>query len=112
MCSAATPMPAQMASRRPVPAESCPPVMAVVSLSEMTMVTLEFSFTQSSNPVMPEWVKVAKWTQFNENEMPLYSLPLKIEDAPQGTKSFAIVMEAPMSTQELMALKGALAPKV
>ncbi|MFQ7058308.1 MAG: YbhB/YbcL family Raf kinase inhibitor-like protein [Turicibacter sanguinis] len=35
----------------------------------------------------------AKGTQFNENEMPLYSLPLKIEDAPQGTKSFAIVME-------------------
>ena len=26
----------------------------------------------------------AKGTQFNENEMPLYSLPLKIEDAPQG----------------------------
>ena len=35
----------------------------------------------------------AKGTQYNENEMPLYSLPLKIEDAPQGTKSFAIVME-------------------
>lgn len=54
----AIPMPAQMASRRPVPAESCPPVMAVVSLSEMTMVTSAFSLTQSSSPVMPEWVKV------------------------------------------------------
>ena len=25
--------------------------------------------------------------------MPTYSLPLKIEDAPEGTKSFAVVME-------------------
>ena len=100
MCSGATPMPAQMASRRPVPAESCPPVMAVVSLSEMTMVTLEFSFTQSSNPVMPEWVKV-------ESPMTATAGCTPASEAP-----FAIVMEAPMSTQELMALKGALAPKV
>lgn len=35
----------------------------------------------------------AKGTEFNELEMPLYSLPLKIEDAPQGTVSFAIVLE-------------------
>lgn len=32
--------------------------MAVVSLSEMTITTFEFSFTQSSSPVIPEWVKV------------------------------------------------------
>ena len=25
-------------------------------------------------------------SQFNENGMPTYSLPLKIEDAPEGTK--------------------------
>lgn len=30
---------------------------------------------------------------FNENGMPTYSLPLKIEDAPEGTKSFAVVLE-------------------
>ena len=77
-----------------------PPVMAVVSLSEMTMVTLEFSFTQSSNPVMPEWVKV-------ESPMTATAGCTPASEAP-----FAIVMEAPMSTQELMALKGALAPKV
>ena len=32
-------------------------------------------------------------SQFNENGMPTYSLPLKIEDAPEGTKSFALVLE-------------------
>lgn len=31
--------------------------------------------------------------QFNENGMPNYSLPLLIENAPEGTKSFAIVLE-------------------
>ena len=53
-----------------------------------------------NRPVMPEWVKVespitatAGWT-------------------PASEAPFAIVMEAPMSTQESMALKGALAPKV
>lgn len=30
---------------------------------------------------------------FNENGMPTYSLPLKIEDAPEGAKSFAVVLE-------------------
>lgn len=32
-------------------------------------------------------------TQFNENGVPTYSLPLKIENAPYGTISFAIVLE-------------------
>ena len=32
-------------------------------------------------------------SHFNENGMPTYSLPLKIEDAPEGTKSFAVVLE-------------------
>lgn len=32
-------------------------------------------------------------TQFNENGVPTYSLPFQIEDAPEGTKSFAIVLE-------------------
>lgn len=32
-------------------------------------------------------------SQFNENGMPTYSLPLKIENAPQGAKSFALVLE-------------------
>lgn len=32
-------------------------------------------------------------TQFNENGVSTYSLPFQIEDAPEGTKSFAIVLE-------------------
>lgn len=32
-------------------------------------------------------------TQFNESGMPTYSLPLKFEDAPQNTKSYAVVLE-------------------
>lgn len=32
-------------------------------------------------------------TQFNENGVPTYSLPFKIENAPDKTQSFAIVME-------------------
>ncbi|WP_330394133.1 YbhB/YbcL family Raf kinase inhibitor-like protein [Lachnoclostridium sp. An181] len=35
----------------------------------------------------------ANGTQFNENGMPSYSLPLKIEGAPDETVSFAIVLE-------------------
>ena len=30
-------------------------------------------------------------TQFNENGVPTFSLPLKIEEAPEGTVSFAVV---------------------
>ena len=32
-------------------------------------------------------------TQFNENGMPAYSLPLKIEHAPQGTVTHSLVLE-------------------
>ena len=32
-------------------------------------------------------------TQFNENGVPTYSLPLKIENAPEGTCSYALVLE-------------------
>ncbi|ONI44211.1 phosphatidylethanolamine-binding protein [Candidatus Epulonipiscioides gigas] len=32
-------------------------------------------------------------TQFNENKVPTYSLPIKIEDAPEDSVSFAIVIE-------------------
>ena len=53
-----TPIPAQIDSIRPVPAESCPPVIAVVSLSEITIVIFVFSLTQSSKPVIPECVNV------------------------------------------------------
>lgn len=42
MCSGSTPSPAQICSRRPVPAESWPPVMPVVRLSEITTVMLLF----------------------------------------------------------------------
>ena len=42
----------------PVPAESWPPVIPVVRLSDISTTTLAFAFTQSSRPVMPEWVNV------------------------------------------------------
>lgn len=32
-------------------------------------------------------------TQFNENNIPSYSLPFKIENAPENTSSFAFVLE-------------------
>ncbi len=32
-------------------------------------------------------------TQFNENGMPTYSLPLRIAEAPEGTVSYALVLE-------------------
>lgn len=32
-------------------------------------------------------------TQFKENGVPTYSLPIKIENAPVGTLSFALVLE-------------------
>lgn len=53
-CSGSTPNPRQIASNLFVPAESCPPVMAVVRLSEITTVILARSFTASSRPVIPE----------------------------------------------------------
>lgn len=39
-------------------------------------------------------VKYGKYgTEFNENGVPTYSLPFKIEGAPEATKTFAIVLE-------------------
>jgi Raf kinase inhibitor-like YbhB/YbcL family protein len=35
----------------------------------------------------------AKGSQFNKNNIPNYSIPFKIEHAPKGTKSFALVLE-------------------
>lgn len=32
-------------------------------------------------------------TQFSENGMPSYSIPFEISEAPEGTKSFAVVLE-------------------
>ena len=32
-------------------------------------------------------------TQFNENGVPTYSLPFKIEEAPEKTVSFAVILE-------------------
>lgn len=32
-------------------------------------------------------------TQFNENQVPNYSIPFKIEHAPEGTKSYAVILE-------------------
>ena len=32
-------------------------------------------------------------TQFNENGVPTFSLPLKVEEAPEGTVSFAVILE-------------------
>lgn len=32
-------------------------------------------------------------TQFNENNVPSYSLPFKIEKAPENTSSFAFILE-------------------
>ena len=32
-------------------------------------------------------------SQFSPNGMPSYSIPFEIEDAPEGTKSFAVVLE-------------------
>ena len=100
MCSGFTPKPAQMASSLPVPAESCPPVMAVVSLSEITTVMLVFSFTASRRPVIPEWVKVESPITATEGNKPPSAAP------------FAMVIEAPMSRQESIALNGGSAPRV
>ena len=37
--------------------------------------------------------KYGKRGTLNENGMPIYSLPFEILDAPQGTKSFALLLE-------------------
>lgn len=41
--------------------------------------------------IKPQYGK--KGTQFNENHIPTFSLPFKVENAPEETVSFAIVLE-------------------
>ena len=74
--------------------------MAVVSLSDMTIVTFAFSLTQSSNPVIPECVNV---------ESPITAIA---GNNPPSAAPLAIVMDAPISTHECIALKGGNAPNV
>ena len=100
MCSGSTPIPRQIASRCPNAEDSCPPVMEIDSLSEMMIVIVDFSFTASSNPVIPECVKVESPITDTAGNNPASAAPL------------AIVIEAPMSTQELIAWNGGKAPKV
>ena len=99
-CSGSTPSPMQMASNLLVPAESCPPVIPVVRLSEMITVMFDLSFTASSNPVIPEWVNV---------ESPITAID---GNNPASAAPFAIVIEAPISTQLDRALNGGSAPSV
>ena len=74
--------------------------MPVVELSEMMTVMGVFSFTASSSPVIPLWVKVESPIIATEGTSPASAAPL------------AIVMDAPMSTQALIPLKGGNAPSV
>ena len=41
-------------------------------------------------------------TQFSPNGMPTYSIPFDIHDAPQGTKSFAVVLEIKMRLRQVV----------
>jgi hypothetical protein len=95
-----TPIPRQMLSSRPYAEEVCPPVIPVVSLSEMITVIGLFSLTASSNPVIPEWVNVESPITATDGLNPASDAPL------------AIVIDAPISTHELMASKGGKAPNV
>ena len=74
--------------------------MPVVRLSEMMTVMLLRSFTASSSPVMPEWVKVESPMTAIDGYTPASAAPL------------AIVIEAPISTQVSMAWNGASQPSV
>ncbi len=76
------------------PAESCPPVMPVVRLSDMITTILLFSLMASRRPVIPECVKVESPIMDTAGNWPASAAPL------------AIVIDAPMSTQESIALKG------
>ena len=58
------------------------------------------SFTASSRPVMPEWVKVESPITATEGCWPASAAPL------------AMVIEAPMSTHVSMACSGASHPSV
>ena len=74
--------------------------MPVVRLSEMTTVMFVPSFTASSSPVIPEWVKV---------ESPMTA---RAGCCPASAAPLAIVIEAPMSTQVSMAWNGESHPSV
>ena len=99
-CSGERPSPMHMASNLFVPAESCPPVIAVVRLSEIMTVILALSFMASRRPVIPECVKV---------ESPITAIAGK---TPASAAPFAMVMEAPISTQLSIARNGGKAPSV
>ncbi len=74
--------------------------MPVVRLSEMMTVMGLRSFTASSSPVMPEWVKV---------ESPMTAMAGR---SPASAAPLAIVIDAPMSTTVSMAWNGASHPSV
>ena len=90
----------QIASNLLVPAESCPPVIPVVRLSEIITVIFDLSLTASSSPVIPECVNVESPMTAIEGNNPASAAPL------------AIVMDAPISTQLDSALNGGSAPRV
>ena len=87
MCSGSTPIPLQMSSSLPVPAESWPPVIPVVRLSDMQSTMSDLEFTASRRPVMPLWVNV---------ESPITAIE---GHAPASAAPTAMVREAPISTQ-------------
>ena len=66
----------------------------------MITVIGELSFMASSKPVIPEWVNVESPMIAIEGRRPASAAPL------------AIVIEAPISTQEARALNGGKAPRV
>ena len=66
----------------------------------MSTTTFAFELTQSSSPVMPLWVKV---------ESPMTAME---GCCPASAAPFAIVTEAPISTQAWIAWKGESAPRV
>jgi len=58
---------------------------------------VEYSLTDGMGEML-EALRIMQYngghgTQFNENGIPVYSLPFTVEDAPQGTVSIAIVLE-------------------
>ena len=85
-CSWGTPRPLTISSSFPSAAESCPPVIPTVRLSSMT------TQIASRSPVIPECVNV---------ESPMTATGY---GSPASAAPFAIVMDAPMSTQDVMAL--------
>ena len=77
----------QISSILPVAADVCPPVIPVVALSRIITVIGDLSITASNNPVIPECVKVESPITATAGTKPASAAP------------FAIVIEAPISTQ-------------